>query len=323
MKHAALIMAHKNKEQLLRLIRAVSSETIDIFVHLDRNWKLNRAELAEITNSADRVFLVKKRIHGVLDHFSLPQIELNMIDEALKHEKEVKIKYGYFILLSGQDYPIKSRAYIQNFLDTQYPKPLIDHEPAEERNWVWGKYQLTRWKNRIDLIQKRRKKGIIRRLSVGAFLLADRMEKRFCGIPWVNLQRSGFKIFGGSQWWILPHEVIDFVQLQLKKNKKTICQLKRAWTPEESFFQTLAMNSEQAKLIVENDPIFDEGDQKSMTYCNFITPTKTFCGHPHIITVEDFARIMGKKALFARKFDQSVDSKVLDMIDGSIKRQQT
>ena len=162
MKHAALIMAHKNKEQLIRLIRAISSDEIDVFVHLDRNWKMTRKELSEIKHSAERVFVIKKRIHGVLDSFSLPQIERNMIRAALEQEKKDGVRYGYFLLLSGQDYPIKSKTYIQNFLDKQYPKPLIDHEPAEEGNWVWGKYQLTRWENKIAEIQQHRKKGLTR-----------------------------------------------------------------------------------------------------------------------------------------------------------------
>lgn len=315
MKHAALIMAHKNKSQLIRLIRAVSTENIDIFVHLDKKWKLKKEEIAEIENASINVFVIKKRIHGVLDRFSLPQIELNMIGAALKYEKQTGVKYGYFILLSGQDYPIKSKEYIRNFLDEQYPKPLVDYDPALSGNWVWGKYQLTKWENKIDEIQKHRKKGLIRSIKVGFCVICYKLEKFFCGIPWDNLQKTDIKIYGGSQWWILPHGVIDYVKEQQKHNKKVIRELKRAWTPEENFFQTLALNSGYAKYIVENDTIFTAGDQKSMTYCNFITPTKGFRGHPYIITVEDFDRIMAKKALFSRKFDISEDAKVLDMID--------
>lgn len=321
MKHAALIMAHKNKRQLIRLIKAVSTENIDIFVHLDKKWKLEREEISEIENSSENVFVIKKRIHGVLDRFSLPQIALNMIDAALSREKETGVKYGYFILLSGQDYPIKSKAYIQKFLDAQYPKPLVDYDSAVEGNWVWGKYQLTKWENKIDGIQKRRNKGLIRSIKVGFYLFCYKLEKLFRGIPWTNLQKAGIKIYGGSQWWILPHGVIEHVKEQQKHNKKVIKELKRAWTPDENFFQTLALNSPYAERIVEGDPIFDtgRGDFKAMTYCNFITPTKSFMGHPHTITTKDYDRIMLKKALFARKFDDTIDSNVLDMIDDNNK----
>lgn len=35
--HAVLIMAHKNKEQLIRLIKSLSVEEMDVYVHLDKN----------------------------------------------------------------------------------------------------------------------------------------------------------------------------------------------------------------------------------------------------------------------------------------------
>ena len=85
MKHAVLIIAHKNKEQLIRLIRSLASDAFDFFVHLDAEWNLSKSELEEIQNCEKNVFLAKKRLHGVLDHWSLPQIELNLIDEALEH----------------------------------------------------------------------------------------------------------------------------------------------------------------------------------------------------------------------------------------------
>lgn len=320
MKHAVLIMAHKNAGQLKRLIKTIVSESIDVFVHLDKKWALKKDEIKEIENCAENVYVLKKRIHGVLDRFSLPQIELNLIKSALKKEKTNGEKYNYFILLSGQDYPIKSREYIKEFLDKQYPKPLIDYDPAVIGNWVWGKYQLTKWENKITDIQSRRKKGLIRSVCVGFCVLAYKVEKFFRGIPWDKLQKNDIKIYGGTQWWILPHGVIDYVNKEIKKNKKVIKQLKRAWTPEENFFQTLALNSPFADYIIENDEIFDKGSGsfKAMTYCNFSTPTKPFRGHPHVITVEDYDRIIVKKALFARKFDDTVDKEVLDLVDNNI-----
>ena len=321
MYNAALIMAHKNKEQLIRLIKKISCDKIHVFVHLDKKWELKKEDIYEIQNCASNVFLCKKRISGVLDSWSLPQIELNLIDTALKHEINSGIEYGYFILFSGQDYPIKSNEYILKFLEEQYPKPLIANDIAEEGNWVWGKYQLTKWSNKIDVIQKKHKKGFIRMLLVGFCIMAYKLEKAFFGIPWNKLQKSDIKIYGGSQWWILPHGVIDYVKYQQRHNKEVIKQLKRAWTPEENFFQTLAMNSPYTKYMVKDDCIFDrgKGEFESMTYCNFITPKKGFRGHPHIIEIEDFDRIMAKKALFARKFDINIDSTVLDKIEENIK----
>jgi hypothetical protein len=77
----------------------------------------------------------------------------------------------------------------------------------------------------------------------------------------------------------------------------------------------MTMASPLANRVLENDEIYESGDQACMTYANFITPKKSFCGHPHVITIDDFERIMSKKQLFARKFDLNVDGQVMDMID--------
>lgn len=83
MKHAVLIMAHKNKEQLIRLIRSLECASFDFFVHPDVKWNLSPEELSEIENCAKGVHVIKNRIHGELDQWSLPQISLKLIDEAV------------------------------------------------------------------------------------------------------------------------------------------------------------------------------------------------------------------------------------------------
>jgi len=319
MKHAVLIMAHKNKEQLKRLLHSLECDDFDFFVHLDKHWTLSDEELEEIKNSAKNVYVIEKRVHGELDTWSLPQISLNLIDNALQKEKETGVNYHYFLLLSGQDYPIKSKQYILNFLEKQYPKPLIDGEAYQPRNWVSKKFELVRWMNKIDEAHKKMKPSIWRKLKVAYYMLAEKWERTFMGSPYERLEKYHFTLYCGSAWWILPHEVIDFITEQRKNNKGLIKELKRTQTPEETFFQIMTFNSPNAKYIVSGDEIYDVGLQQCMTYANFITPTKGFRGHPHDITVEDFDRIMEKKALFARKFNEETDRKVLDRIDERIK----
>ena len=326
MKHAVLIMAHKNKTQLIRLIKALACPHFDIFVHPDLNWKLSKEDLSDIENSAENVCICSKRIHGILDNWSLPQIALNLIDDVLNNEKSKDVDYSYFLLLSGQDYPIKSKKYILNFLKQQYPMPLIDADKYENPHWIQTKFMLVRWMHRIDAIHEKMKPGILRKLCVAPYVLAEKFECKFYGTPYDRVSKFAIKLYGGSTWWILPHGVIDYLTELKTKIPRLIKEYKRTWTPDETFFQTITMNSPFSKyLTAEYPPIYDTepGSQPCMTYANFITPTKSFRGHPHIITTEDFDRIMAKKALFARKFDINVDSKVLDMIDIRIKNEES
>ncbi len=60
MKHAVLIMAHKNKDQVIRLIKSLESESFDFYVHCDSDWDLSADDLADIKNCSNNVFLATK-----------------------------------------------------------------------------------------------------------------------------------------------------------------------------------------------------------------------------------------------------------------------
>ena len=302
MKHAVLIMAHKNKEQLIRLIKVLACPEFDIFVHPDSYWKLSKKDLFDIKTCAINVTVVKRMIHGELDKWSLVQIALNLIDEAMGTGKN----YSYFLLLSGQDYPVKSKEYILSFLKNYYPLPLIHCESYKDEYWVRSKFMLVRWINKIRVLP---------------YVIAEKIEGALYGTPYDRLLKYKLNLYGGSAWWILPADVIEYIGKLRKEQPQLIKEYKRTHTPEETFFQTMAMNSPYANRLRNAPDIYDNaehGDMPCPTYANFITPTKPFCGHPHIITTEDFNRIMAKKALFAGKFDADIDSNVLDMIDEMI-----
>lgn len=259
-------------------------------------------------------------MHGELDKWSLVQITLNLIESALENEKQNGIEYKYFMLLSGQDYPIKKKEYILNFLEKQYPKPLIDIcEICKIDSWGGKKFLHVSTLNKIDAVYKKHPKGLLRKIKVAPLVIKQRFLEKFIKTPFEKLDDLGLTLSIGSAWWILPREIITFTENFVKTNKKAVKIYKKTWTPEETFFQTMVVNHELYKLYDEKDEIFEKGDQKCMTFANFFTPTKGFRGHPHDILTEDFDRIMAKKQLFARKFNMDVDAKVLDMIDEAIK----
>ena len=62
--------------------------------------------------------------------------------------------------------------------------------------------------------------------------------------------------------------------------------------------------------------------QNCMTYAYFFDDEHKPTGHPYILKVNKFEMLINRKELFARKFDLSVDGKILDLIDNYIKEKQ-
>ncbi len=79
--------------------------------------------------------------------------------------------------------------------------------------------------------------------------------------------------------------------------------------PTEHFFQTIVGNSPFCDRIAHADP---SGALKGVHYVDWER------GPPKILGVEDFERLLASPALFARKFDMTEDSAILDMIDAHL-----
>ena len=71
--------------------------------------------------------------------------------------------------------------------------------------------------------------------------------------------------------------------------------------PDELFFQTILVNSELRNRIVNDD-------------LRYIRWSATGSG-PEVLLVDDFDRLRHTESLFARKFDQGADGRILDLIE--------
>ena len=156
MKYAFLIIAHKNSIQLSKLIETLCHPLIDIFIHVDKKWKISDEEKKLITSKG--AFIIPHHVSCFLDEWNMIEATLHLLTEAKK-----KFDYNYYILLSGQDYPIKPIGNILEELSNNYPRPYIDVTPYDKTNWVYHKFRYTplhqtllKYTNRLESILKKR-----------------------------------------------------------------------------------------------------------------------------------------------------------------------
>jgi len=316
MKHAVMIMAHKNVDQIIRLIKSLSSDELHVFVHLDSKMDLSNSDISKIENCSENVFVLNERISGSLDTWSLIEIVMSLIHLTKETELSEKIHYSYYLLLSGQDYPIKGNQYILDFLNEQYPKPLIDCTPYDENNWVYHKFNTVKFLRIDRFINSKLKRGTLRKIIKIPFYFSAKCLSVIEEIMHKYFTRYRYDIYGGSAWWILPDKVIDFIIDEMKTDK--INKLKRTITPEETFFQIMTMASPLSEMVIVNPK--DMVAQNCMTYAYFSDVGKPFMGHAYIFTKDDFNKIKQYPHLFARKFDNEVDSEIFNLIDSYTQR---
>ncbi|WP_435134195.1 beta-1,6-N-acetylglucosaminyltransferase [Formosa sp. A9] len=138
-----LILAHKNPEQLKRLIDRLDDSCSKFLIHID--LKSDITPFVDLIKTANVQFIVN-RVNCVWGDYSQVAATLNLIEIALQTSSE-----GHVILLSGQDYPIKNSLFINDFLYTNKDHDFIITRPVENNTHTYERVK----KYKFNLSDKR------------------------------------------------------------------------------------------------------------------------------------------------------------------------
>lgn len=306
---AAMIMCHKNLEQVHRLVRALSHPEIDIFIHIDQKCNENYRITCE--DSRQGLYFVEDRISGYLDDRSLIDITLSMIKLAKSVEEKTCKHYDYFMLLSGQDYPIRDMPFIVRSLKESYPTPFIDCNGGGKNNPVIrSKFGKRKSILKLRFYAMHKLKWFPRIFIRGGTWLVTKLLFALHLSDYYYFERHGIELHCGSAWWILPDAIIDFILGEMKQ--PYVERLLTTDTPEETFFQILARRSPLRELVRVKD---QKERQASKTWAYFHDVDKPMARHPYTFTKNEYRKLIESDYWFGRKFDTSVDTEILDMLD--------
>ena len=120
-----LILAHKNPQQLARMIKTLDDGNSKFFIHLDAKTPIEpfTAQLED-----EHIVFIPKRERCVWGDFSIVLATIHLMEAAAKAQNK-----GFFILMSGQDYPIKPIGELDAFLEENAQCDFIDYLPLEQK----------------------------------------------------------------------------------------------------------------------------------------------------------------------------------------------
>lgn len=325
MKHAILILAHNKPLQIRNLIDALGSEYFDFYIHVDK-----KAPVSPFINSLqDYCHFVPddKRVKVYLNDFSLVDATCSLLKEASETNK-----YQYFILLTGQDYPIKSNKYINDYLVNSYPNLYIDSygvDEARKRGVTWVEHVGHRQ------FSQRFRRTILNFVGGGWYFspygkilkffpnVYDRLKTIVKGSPRKELSNTtNYKYSVGSHFWMLPDVAVQYILERYENDEILNGIFRHTAAPEESYFQTvLSTISSEYKTpnpwgqFVSKE---SEMDNPALRLIKWYENGVHTNGHPAVWKVEDYDFIRNAKALFARKFDSSIDNEIIKSINQSL-----
>ena len=305
-----IILTHKSPTQLERLINALNDTDVYFFIHIDLKANIEQFNYLQ----KDNVIFLKDRVDVVWGDFSIVQATLNAMKSVVQYRNQ-----GYTILLSGQDYPIKSKQKIKEYLSKNQDFDFIDFRKIEI---VWNTYRERTIARKINFSSIRGKYAIIFSLcdirSTKELLLSCKSMMRFFIqtpikdylkiVPFLFKKRKIVfqSQYAGSAWWAFRYTTITKVLNFLENNKVVADYYKESLLPDEFFFQTLIYSLEG----------YDQQIKDSITYVNWERDNSS---SPVSFTENDLDELLEQLdyKLFPRKFDIGQKT-ILDKIDENI-----
>ncbi|EHJ53279.1 beta-1,6-N-acetylglucosaminyltransferase [Streptococcus macacae] len=303
MKHAYLIMAHANFQQLAFLISLLDDPRNDIFVHIDAKANFTEEDkhmLEDASKQSNLLLTDRKAIYW--GGFSQVKAEFLLFERAKLYGR-----YHFYHLLSGSDLPIVHQDRIHQFFDEHSQSIFLNRMTLEgdPENINRLKYY-----HFFEAFTPRTIPGVF---GKGLFKLYRFLEVSIQKIMGVNLlKKYHLKPMKASQWASLPEDVV----LSLLEHKEWVFKtFGKTFIPDEVFLP-LFLN----KFGFDND-VFDNTIKQNIPdeYQANLRFVNWWDGNPYVWTnsKEDkrqLQRLADKGYFFTRKFDLSEEDELFDFI---------
>jgi len=266
-----LILAHNNFEHLSRLIDALDDGNSSFYIHIDKKTE------EEYNNPKEDVIVIPQRFDISWGGYNMIEATLALMKYAHTHN----MNSAYYILISGVDYPIRSRTFLQQqlksgkeFIDIA-PMP-VPYKPMDRFEYYYFEYD----RRNLNYFHPK-------------FLIEVLLKK-------LKIRRKiPFKLFVGTQWFALTQKCIEYILKTVEEDKTYEEFFRHALVPDEAFFQTIIGNSQ-----------FLDRTATSLTYTDWEVPVPpAMIEDRHIEFLKnniEFNDEYGKRfPYFARKFDDT------------------
>lgn len=283
---AILITAYKNINHLKDII-SFFDDRFSFYIHFDKKSNIKKDDLTDLYQYKNVVFISEKYTinWGGINHL---KAILELAKEALKNNEN-----SFFHLITGHDFPIKSSTSFIEFERLYADKIFMEYHPLPYKEWDGGGFDRILQYNFYDLMDGRT--GIRERLLKNSIKLQKKLHiKR-------PLYTDFPKLYGGSTYWSMSREAMEYVFNYLDQNPQFLKRFKYTFCSEEFFFQTILLNSPLNEKIINDNKRFIVWEKRNGNY-------------PANLDLTDLENIKKTNALFARKFEYPVSSDLLAKI---------
>ncbi|MFV8806068.1 beta-1,6-N-acetylglucosaminyltransferase [Aerococcus urinaeequi] len=283
MKHAFLIMAHENTETFQTLLKQLDHEKVDIFIHMDSKNKDYSVEPLNALVKHAQIFHTQ-RLDVSWGGFSQIVAELSLLKLATS-----KKRYDYYHLLSGQDLLISSIEDLFKFFKDNQGTEFVNFESESFKYRDRVKYYSMQ-----DYIGRNKYLTPLKLLNKFSIAIQQILK----------IERNADIAFQkGDNWFSITDNLARYI---IAKEDWIFSTFKNTEMSDEIFLQTIVHNSPyKNNLYLEK---YDNNHQ------NILREIDWNRGMPYTYQSNDFEELKASTNLFARKFNENVDDKIIKAI---------
>lgn len=269
-KIAFILLCHKDPDAILRQALSLTAAGDFISIHFDGNSpKADYDRIYAALQHNPSVTFARRRVKCGWGEWSL--VEATLL--ALEAAAQAFPRATHFYMVSGDCMPIKSAAYIHEFLDGA-DVDYIESFDFFKSDWI--------------------KTGLREERLIYRFYFNERKSKLlfYTALDWqrkLGLKRKipeDLAIQIGSQWWCLRRLTVEAILHFCRERKDIVRFFRTTWIPDETFFQTLARH-----LVPDR-----EIRCRTLTFLMF-----TDYGMPVTFHNDHYELLLSQDYLFARK----------------------
>ena len=286
MQIAVLVLAHKINDQFNRLVSCMADD-FDVYIHIDKKTQ-NKSLKCKRDNV--RIFSEYPVYWG---SYNVVLATLFLMGQASRRNS-----YDRYLIISGEDVPLKNNLFIKEFFRGNISEYFY-YSKLPHPVWI-GNGGFDRLEYYYpNLLRDSDPGGSYKKVS--KWLEEKNKKKLIPLLKKINLKRSlNFVPYGGTNWMDLTDECISQILKYIDRNSSYLNRFKYTRLPEEIFFHTLICNFTSGLTIEKN----------VLRYIDWRTGPE----FPRNMRVDDYDRLIKSDKLFARKFNQDIDSEIIDMI---------
>jgi hypothetical protein len=303
------ILAHHRPQETIRLIEAlfVDTKRTQFVLHIDDKSDEMYQEMVAYAERRPHVHILNRRCRVNWGGFSMVNATLQILQYAFGlHHVNHALDFDKFVHLSASTYPLASNSKIRKVL-SEYPLDAnlfnVVMQPTRPHPAAWH-----------------------------YFVECDDWVHRIYRHRALNTWNGGIELYTASQWFVLSREFAHYLALAEPGTlvHDMVEYMRHVVVADETFFGTILRNTPFCTkhhnwnfVHLQFDAWESEQDISQRDPRKCIMADKDHCGRSPTILTKVYAPILELSGdLFARKFDESIDSDIKDYLDDLRSRQE-